>query len=127
MNLHSYVAGAIGAVNPQISVTVQVSTGNVKNADFTLTPTYADPVTVLAQVQPLTYRDIQQIDGLNLQGTRKAIYLNGAINGLVRPQNDGGDLITFPDGSVWLVALVLEGFDLTAGWTKCAITLQNNK
>jgi hypothetical protein len=26
-----------------------------------------------------TWRDSQQLDGLNLQGTRKAIYLNGEI------------------------------------------------
>lgn len=112
-------------MNPRIPVCVRVSTGNVTNADGTVTPTYADPVTVLAQVQPLTFRDIQQLDGLTLQGTRKAIYLNGQIDGLVRVSNQGGDLINFPDGTVWLVAIVLEGFSLTAGWTKCAIVLQD--
>jgi hypothetical protein len=81
--------------------------------------------TLLAQVQPMTFRDIQQIEGLNLQGTRKAIYLNGAVDGLIRESNKGGDIITMPDGTVWLVALVLEGFNPTAGWTKCAATLQN--
>jgi len=30
------------------------------------------------------WRDIQQLDGLNLQGTRKAIYLKGEIDGLHR-------------------------------------------
>jgi hypothetical protein len=125
MNLHGIVSNAIGAVNPQVMVSVQVSTGNTTNPDGSETPTYAAPVTILAQVQPLSWRDIWQIEGLNLQGTRKAIYLNGQVDGLVRALNKGGDLITFPDGSVWLVALILEGFNLTAGWTKAAITLQD--
>lgn len=80
-------------------------------------------LTVLAQVQPLTYRDIQQVDGLNLQGTRRAIYLNGFIDGLIRSSNKGGDLVTLPDGTVWLVAIVLEHWD--SGWCKVAATLQN--
>ncbi len=125
MNLNSIVAGAVGAVNPRIPVSVQVSTGNAVGADGTVTPSYADPVTVLAQVQPLTFRDIQQLDGLNLQGTRKAVYLSGGIDGLVRFSNQGGDLITFPDGTVWLVAMIAEGFNLTAGWTKALVTLQD--
>jgi hypothetical protein len=125
MNLHSIVSGAISAVNPSMLVSVQVSTGSVKNADGTRVPTFAPPVNVRAQVQPVTFRDIQQLEGLNLQGIRKAIYLNGEIDGLVRVTNQGGDLITFPDGSVWLVVMILEAFNLTAGWTKAAIVLQN--
>ena len=42
-----------------------------------------------------TWRDIQQLDGLNLQGTRKAIYLNGEIDGVRRGRGDSvlhGDL-----------------------------------
>lgn len=125
MNLHRIVSGAVGAVNPRIYVSVQVSLGDSVNADFTTTPKFAPAVTVLAQVQPVTWRDIQQIEGLNLQGTRKSIYLNGQIDGLVRPTNQGGDIITFPDGTVWLVAMILEAFNITAGWTKAAITQQN--
>ncbi len=106
-------------------MSVQVSSGNKIQPNGTVAPSYAPAVTVLAQVQPMTWRDLQQVEHLNLQGTRKAIYLSGRIEGLVRELNDGGDLVTLPDGSVWLVAQVLEGFSLTAGWTKCAITLQD--
>jgi hypothetical protein len=41
-----------------------------------------------------TWRDIQQLDGLNLQGTRKAIYLNGEIDGVRR---GGGDTVLHGD------------------------------
>ena len=79
---------------------------------------------VPAQIQALTFRDLQQIDGLNLQGDRRGIYFYGEIDGLVRPDNKGGDLITFPDGTIWLVAIVLEQWP---DWCKVAATLQNRE
>lgn len=125
MNLHAIVAPIISAVNPLIPVGVQISTGFTTNADFTKTPSYAPSVTVMAQVQPLSGRDLRQIEGLNLQGTLKAIYLNGEIDGVVRVQLKGGDLITLPDNSVWLVSQDLESWNMTAGWTKAIIVLQD--
>jgi hypothetical protein len=125
VNLHGIVSGVIGAVNPAIMASVQVSTGHTTAASGKQTPTFGPPVSVPAQVQPLTYKDIQQVEGLNLNGTRRAIYLNGAVNGLVRVSNKGGDLITIasgPNAGTWLVALVLEAWP---DWTKCAVTLQN--
>ena len=47
------------------------------------------------------------------------------VEGLLRDENDGGDLVTLPDGSVWLVAMLLEDFSLTSGWAKAAITRQD--
>jgi len=37
----------------------------------------------------------------------------------------GGDLITEPDGTVWLVTTELEAWSASAGWTKVAVTQQN--
>jgi hypothetical protein len=130
MNLHSIVAPVIAAVNPMVPCSVQISNGNVNSADYTPIPSYKPAVIIQGQVQSLTFRDIQQLDGLNLQGTRRAIYLLGDVEGLVRPDNKGGDLITLPDGTIWLVAMVLESWlqnnDATApGWVKVAVTLQN--
>lgn len=81
-------------------------------------------LSLMGQIQPVTWRDLQQLDGLNLNGTRKVIYLTGQVHGIVRQTNKGGDLITMPDGTVYLVALVLEGW-ATAGWCKAAITRQD--
>jgi hypothetical protein len=36
----------------------------------------------------------------------------------------GGDLITLPDGTLWLTVQVLEDFSVTSGWVKVAATLQ---
>lgn len=125
MNLHAIAGPIVSTVNPSIIVSIQMSTGYTTNPDGTRTPTYAPAVNVLAQVQPETWRDIQQQDGLTLQGTRKTMYINGNTQGLVRVNVQGGDIVTLPDGSIWLVAQCLEDFSLTAGWTKAALTLQN--
>lgn len=126
MNLHGIVAPLIGAVNPQIALSIQVSTGSTVADDGKQTPTYAAPVTVLGQVQALQYRDIVQMDALNLQGTRRAIYINGRVDGLIRSENKGGDLITIAGGvnaGVWLVAIVAEAWP---DWTKALCTLQDD-
>lgn len=126
MNLHAIVGPIVSAVNPSMVIQLQASTGYSTNPDGSRTPSYAAPVPVLAQVQPETWRDIQQMDGLNLQGSRKTMYISGYTEGLVRRSAQGGDLVTLPDGTTWLVAQILEDFFPTAGWTKAAITLQND-
>jgi len=76
-----------------------------------------------AQIQSLTYSDLMKMDGLNIQGQRRALYLNGRFDGVVRPALKGGDLVTFPDGTKWLVAMVLEYWP---DWCKIAVTLQDD-
>lgn len=126
MNLNAIAGPVVAAVNPPTPATVRFSGGSTTNADGTQSPKYLTPATpVSAQVQPLSFRDIQQIEHLNLQGMRVAIYLNGELDGLVRVNKKGGDLITIASGvhrGVYLVAQVLEQWE---GWVKVAATLQN--
>lgn len=128
MNLHAIVAPVIAAVNPNQQVTVQQSTGYTTAADGTRSPTYSTSV-VPAQIQALTYGDIELMDGLNIAGLRRKLYLYGALNGLVRGLQKGGDLVTFPDGSVWLIAFVFEayghGVQGSSGWCSVCCTLQD--
>lgn len=79
-------------------------------------------LTLLGQIQAMTFRDLQQLEGLNLNGTRRGIYFNGRIAATMRWSAKGGDLLTFPDGSVWLTAMVLEQWP---DWCKIAATQQN--
>lgn len=128
MNLHGIVSGAIAAVNPSVPATVKRSTGYTTAADGTQVPSYTT-FGIRAQVQALTYSDLKQLDGLNIQGVRRAAYLSGYVLAVVRPKQAGGDLIifpdgTFPEGNTWLVAHVLETWS-QSGWVKCALTLQN--
>jgi hypothetical protein len=105
--------------------TLQASTGNATAADGSRTPTYAAPVQIQVQVQALQYNDIAQVNGLNIQGKRLAMYIQGNWDGVVRNDQKGGDLITLPDNTVWLCAMVLENWSLSAGWTKICATLQD--
>lgn len=128
MNLHGIVSGAIATINPFVFATLKRSTGYTTAADGTRTPQYADVPDISVQVQALTYSDLQHLDGLNIQGVRRALYLNGSALAVVRPLQVGGDLFVFPsgtlpEGNTWLVAHVLEEW---ADWYKCALTLQLN-
>jgi hypothetical protein len=128
VNLHGIVSGYISAVNPNVTATVQSSSGYITNSDGSRVPTYTTS-TITCQAQSLTYNDIQHLDSLNIQGVRRAIYLTGVVEGLVRVDRKGGDIITFPngtfpEGNVWLAATVLESWS-QSGWTKICITLQD--
>ncbi len=102
---------------------------------YLLTRIFADPVAeeamtteliLSAQVQPITWRDLQQLEGLNLSGTRRKIYLYGSVDSVNRVNRKGGDLVTIANGGVddgvWMVAQVLEQFP---DWVSCAATQQN--
>lgn len=99
-----------------------VGTYTVNNSQTVASEAMTTSFMAFGDVQNLTYRDLQQLDGLNLQGTRRKIYVNGHIYGVVRATNKGGDLITDKNGLVWLTAMVLEHWQ---GWTSVAATLQN--
>jgi hypothetical protein len=125
MNLHSIAAPYVAAVNPLVLCSLQASTGYTTSADGTRVPTYAASVNIECQLQALQYNDLIQISGLNTQGKRLACYIQGDWEGLVRSDSKGGDLLTTPDGRVWLCAMVLENWSLSAGWTKLCLTLQD--
>lgn len=120
MDLRGLANGVTTTVNPNKTVTVRRSTGYTIGAGRKQVPGYADPVTGPAQIQALDANDIKQLDGLNIQGTVRAIYLRGVLAGVVRPDGTGGDLVEI-GSETWLVVKVLEGWPT---WTKAAIVLQ---
>lgn len=128
MNLHAIAGPYVAAVNPMLPVMVSISRGSTTLPSGKRSPTYALPVRMQAQVQAMSSRDLRQVSGLNLQGSMSAIYLMGDIEGLVRPLVKGGDLIRFPDGSVYLVVVALENWGATGSpaeqWSKVAAQLQ---
>ncbi len=126
MNLHGIVSGAISAVNPFVAATVQRSTGYTTNSDGSRVPTYTT-FSVSVQMQALTYTDLRELDALNITGKRRKIYLSGDVEGIIRADQRGGDLIVFPtgtlpEGNTWLAAYVLENWP---DWVSVAITLQD--
>ncbi len=121
MNLHQIVSNAIGSVNPFITATLLRSTGYTTNPDGSRTPIYDTIASVPVQVQALSTDDLKQIEGLNIQGAKNAVYLNGNWFGVVRVGKQGGDLLKFGD-QTWLAVTVLENWE---SWTKLAVVLQN--
>lgn len=130
LNLHAIVRPAINAVNPEILGQWLVSTGFTQAADFQQVPSYAAPVTVPMQVQALTGKDLRHQDLLNVQGVLRGVYMFGNVQGVVRVDAKGGDLLQFPQvlgGTVrtWKVQAVLETWNPTSpGWCKVAVVLQ---
>lgn len=119
MNLHGIASGAIGTINPFVPGTIKVSTGYTTSGSGTRTPTYSETA-VSVQLQALGYKDLQHIDGLNLQGVVKAAYVNGNFNGVNRPRQQGGDLLII-GSDTWLIVQPLEEWP---DWCKFVINLQ---
>lgn len=122
MNLHQLAAGGIGMVNPFETVQYARSIGYTTGAAGKRTPTYAQAVPLVAQVQQLTQRDLQKLAALNIQGDQRKLYCNGSAAGVVRQSGGGGDLITLADGSNWLVTMQLEQW---RDWVSVAMVRQN--
>ncbi len=122
MDLRGLANAVTSTVNPNETVTVLRSTGYTIGAGAKQVPSYAAPVDGPGQVQALDANDIKQLDGLNIQGTIRAIYLRGTLAGVIRPDGTGGDLVKRNGGAqTWLVVKVLESWP---DWTKAAIVLQ---
>jgi hypothetical protein len=127
MDLRSIANQVSDAVNPNLIVSVQASTGYTTGMGLRQVPTYAAPVTGPAQLQALDGSELKKLDGLNIQGVVRAIYLRGPLSAVIRPNGIGGDLVTIAAPApaqyvgTWLVVKVLEAWPL---WTKCAIYLQ---
>ena len=107
---------------------MKISSGYTVGADFGQIPTYTTATNVPVQVQSLTGSDLRMLDGLNIQGTMRKIYLNGNIEGVDRQAIKGGDLVVmpnlpnFPGPTTWLVTQVIEHW---SDWSSVAIVLQN--
>lgn len=121
MNLHQVVSGVVGMVNPFVTATLLRSTGYATSPDGTQVPSYAAAERVMVQVQALSSDELKQVEGLNVQGNKQAVYLNGNWSGLVRSDRAGGDLLIIADRT-YLVITVLENWP---DFTKLAVVLQN--
>lgn len=77
------------------------------------------------QVQPMSFGELRQMEGLNLGGVRNKVYLFGIVDAVVRPERKGGDLLTIasaPWAGNYLMPVV---FETWPGWCSAAIQLQN--
>jgi hypothetical protein len=131
VNLHNVVRGSVRTINPDVPGSWYESTGYATGADGTQAPSYAAAAVVPMQVQPLTGKDLKQLDNLNIQGVTRTVFMNGDAQGVQRAQGKGGDLIGFGatadvpadlQNTWWLVVCVLETWGV--GFCKLGLTEQ---
>ena len=137
MNLHGTVRGAITSVNPDIQVTWVASTGQSTSTAGKRTPGYATPVVLRAQVQAVTGQDLRKYNFLQGQGVYRAVYLFGNKQAIVKVNQQGGDLLKFPQSQApgtpvqtWLIRQVDETWTSDAsqlgGWCRVIVSLQTD-
>lgn len=125
-NLRAIANSVTRVINANVGGTLFISTGNVIGDDHVQVPSY-EQTPVIAQVQPLSSKDVRQIDALNIQGVEKAVYLNGTALAIVRVLQLGGDLIVLsnqPEGTTWKILVSLEQWGKT--WCKVGVILQDD-
>lgn len=125
MNLRGIANQAIQTVNPNISIVVSVPNGyTIDPATLIQIPAFTTQNTY-GNVQALDNDDLKQIAGLNMQGQLRAVYLYGAVAGLVKPNAQPSAVLTFAHGGLsgdWGVFKVLETWQ---NWCKVAVVYQD--
>lgn len=130
MDLRGIANQVSNVVNPNVIVTWQASNGFTIGSAGKQTPSYSTGISGPAQIQALDNSDLKKLDGLNIQGSLRALYMRGNLAAVIRPDSKGGDRITVGPQSgapallqgLWLTLKVLESWP---DWTKVAIVKQN--
>lgn len=128
MNLHDIVRPVIPILHPDENVVLVQSTGKT-NIRGIVTPTWATPETVEAQIQSLGADELQAQTDVSVAGEQRKCWLYSDTaahltpDGIVRPLARGGDLIRRADGSWWYVAGLQEDFT-ASGWVSVHIAQQ---
>lgn len=126
MNLHAIVRGAITSINPDLVGTWRRSTGYTALPNYKQIPVYDDFLLVPIQVQALSGGDIHRLNYLGIQGVKRSVYMYGNVQGINRPDSQGGDLLVFPEApggtpKVWLISTV---FETWPDWCRVGVSLQ---
>ena len=127
MNLRGLANKYTRLTNNNIQVNWVQSTGYVTDSAGKRVPTTIT-LTVEAQVQALSTSDLKHIDGLNITGVMRTVYLYGNAAGVVRADQIGGDILRFPEvpnGTIrnWLITQVVETWP---DWCHVVVTLQQD-
>ena len=124
MNLHAIAAPFAAIVNPPVSGVWRRNTGYTTLPSGTRVPRYDDAPDQSFQVQALSGPDLGLVEGLNIQGVERAVFMNGLPNAVDRKTGAGGDLLVF-GGDTWLVAAVLESWGVgDEAWSRVAVVKQ---
>lgn len=126
LNLHAIVRTPITALHPDETVTWYQSIGQT-NTLGRIKPSYAEGVTLQAQIQTLSPDELQQReDASKTEIHVKAYLVAQEVNppaGIIRIDARNGDFIQRADGTWWLITSVLEEF-AKSGWESVGMVQQ---
>lgn len=117
VNLHNLVRSAISSINPDQTVQIKKFIRQEHQPGGIDIPVYSDPITVVAQAQPVASDEIQHINNYVSSSKYENLWITGNWQGLNRRSETGGDIIIW-NGHNWYIDDVAEDWDPTAGWTK---------
>lgn len=120
MNLRQIANNAITSINPNISAALKKYAGETIGPGRKPVPSYLPDQNVTIQLQPISRGDMQHVDGLNIQGLAKVIYVNGNYFSVQREMEQGGDIFVI-NGEQWLV---VEPVELWPDWCRLIAVLQ---
>jgi len=129
LNVRGAANAAIQAVNPNITCDFYASTGFTVNAAKKQVPSYAAVAPDVAiQVQAVTAGELRHLENLNVQGVLRSVHMYGNTQGVVRVNQQGGDLLYFPEvpggaPRIWKVVKVVETW---ADWSHVIVNLQTD-
>lgn len=121
MNLHAIANVAVSQVNPNETVLWYQCTGQNQTAGYGVCkPSYAEPVTLQAQVQSEGDAALYYADRAGQNSLVRRFYLHASADtppaGIRRPDARGGDFLRREDGGWWYVTAVLDDFSAKSGW-----------
>lgn len=120
MNLRQIANSATRSINPNISAVLKKYAGETMGPGRKPQPSYLPDKDVTIQLQPISRGDMQHVDGLNIQGLAKVIYVNGNYFSVQRELEQGGDIFVI-GSEQWLV---VEPVELWPDWCRLIAVLQ---
>ena len=128
VNLRGIANSAIQQINPNQLIKISAPNGYTVDPDTLLQMPAYTQLTAQGNVQSLSSDDLDQMSGLNIEGTLRAVYLYGNWGGVLRPDGQPNTILTFTTNESgitkereWNVFQVLE---MWATWCKVAVVLQ---
>lgn len=121
MNLHAIANPAVSRVNPNEVIYWYENLGQSVDDTGLISPLFADPVALIAQVQSESDAALYYADRVGQNSIIRRFYIHGTQGSraasIVRPELRGGDYIQRSiNGLYYLVDAVLDDFSATSGW-----------
>ena len=125
MNLRKMANSITRQVNPNIAAIWRQSNGYITGSDGKRVPSYID-TNIEIQPQALSADTLAFTQGLNIQGIMRSVYMYGNVQGVVKSDERGGDILVFAQvpghpAQEWKVVTVIETWP---DWAHVVVVLQ---